>query len=175
MNSWHHVLCVWCPNSAQYTCMWTQVWAARLPLCRLPEIFLLGSPSGWSLWLTQERRALNAASCGHRGSWFLPSFSAWSSRDKQDGLRISVEGFPNDYFQQNVYSQPQALTCRRCVYLQGWHWWSQQVSYLRTLSLHNATVVTSQVDAEPWGGGDMLIQRRQLNSVCTPMYYLKTW
>ena len=77
-----------------------------------------------------------------------------SSRGKEDDTCIRVKGFllNHNYSAQSAHEQLLVLTCHRCVYLQGWHWWSQQAFYLRTLALHNATVVTSQVDAEPWEG-----------------------
>lgn len=78
-----------CMYSAQRTCMWTQVWAAPLQLCTPPEIFPLSSPAVWFLWSAQERRVLNAAFCGHTGSWSLPSSSAWCDIDE---LFNSVSG-----------------------------------------------------------------------------------
>lgn len=127
----------------QHTCMWTQVWAEPLLLCKLPEISLLGSPSVWSLWWAPERRASIVASCAHTGSWFPPSSSLWSST-KERRRAVSRRAAPH------AGDQAGGLTCRRCVCQREWRWWSQPASYSKTLSLHSATAVASQADAEPW-------------------------
>ena len=126
-----------------HTCTWTQVWAEPLLLCKLPEISLLGSPSAWSPWWAPERRASNAVSCAHTGSWFPPSSSLCSSTKEKRGA-VSRRAAPQ------VGDRAGGLTCRRCVCQREWRWWSRPASYSTTLSLHSATVVATRADAEPW-------------------------
>ncbi len=124
----------------------------------------LGSttPAVYTAWNIPSKFTLRVISLISTGATRFERSFLWTHRKlistiffslEQREVDVNASTDSNNFSAPNAHDQLWVLTCHRRVYQQGWHWWSQQASYLRTLSLHNATAVTSQVDVKPWEGG----------------------